>query len=67
MNLLQNLTNPDQPGPSSSIRLEVMCVQTFCNFFFAAIVKEIVREEVVEEWEKVEEEERERWRWPDEL
>ena len=27
-------SKPDQPGLSSLIRLEVMCIQTFCIFFF---------------------------------
>ena len=38
---IQNLTKPDQPGISSSIRLEVMCIQTFCVLFLFPTVTNI--------------------------
>ena len=31
---IHEASKPDQSGLSSSIRLEVMCLRTFCNFFF---------------------------------
>ena len=38
MKKIDRALDPDQPGPSSSIRLEAVCSQTFCADFFFVIV-----------------------------
>ena len=43
----KNLTKSDQPRPSSSICLEVMCVQKWCAVFFCMIIKKILCNHIV--------------------
>ena len=46
---IQKSCKPEQPGFSSSIRLDFVCIRTFVSFFFFATVSKRIEEEEIHE------------------